>query len=232
METPDGMVSIDTVFFDLHTTLVDQGDSQAWLTHAEQSLGRAPHPDAAARRAMVAYLDVIWERAHQRDPHARRDRSAAAHRALFDELMADAPYLDEPLVRALYSEVSSQWRAYADAVPVLAALRALGVRTVVLSNTGIDIHDVLRREGLSDHLDAVVQSYEIGAVKPEVEAYRAALATVGAQTERTLMVGDNPGPDAGGALLGIRTLILPRTRGPVHGLAVVLGMVTASRANA
>lgn len=226
------MVPIDTVVFDLHTTLVDQGDSEAWLTHAERSLGQAPHPKASARAAMVAYLDVIWEQAHQRDPDARRDRSAAAHRALFEELMADAPYGDASLTQALYAAVSSQWRAYSDAVPVLAALRALGVRTVVLSNTGIDIHDVLRREGLQEHLDAVVQSYEVGAVKPQPEAYWAALATVGARPERSLMVGDNPGPDAGGAAIGIRTLILPRTRGPVHGLAVVVGLVTASHAPA
>jgi FMN phosphatase YigB (HAD superfamily) len=39
------------------------------------------------------------------------------------------------------------------------------------------------------------------------------------------MVGDNPHDDAGAALLGIRTLLLPRTSGPRHGLDVVLRLV-------
>jgi FMN phosphatase YigB (HAD superfamily) len=39
------------------------------------------------------------------------------------------------------------------------------------------------------------------------------------------MVGDSPDDDTGAARLGVRTLILPRTRGPVHGLEVVLRLV-------
>ena len=125
--------------------------------------------------------------------------------------------------------MSTHWRAYADAVPCLAALRRAGVRTVLLSNTGIDIHDVVAREGLQPHLDAVVQSFEIGAVKPEADAFRAAMSAVGADPAHTLMVGDNLIADGGAAALGIRTMILPRTTGPVHGLAVVVGAVDASR---
>ena len=225
-----GVVPIDTVLFDFHTTLVDQGDSRVWLSSAESSLGREPQPAGTQLvDDMVAYLDVLWESAHELDPNAERDRSAVAHRNLFDALMQQAPYGDAQLVEALYEGVSSQWRAYADAAPVLRALQATGVRTVVLSNTGLDINDVLEREGLSAHVDAVVQSYEIDAVKPQAQAYLAAMAAVGAEAAGTLMVGDNPGPDAGGAHIGIRTLILPRTRGAIHGLGVVLGLVDASR---
>jgi hypothetical protein len=39
------------------------------------------------------------------------------------------------------------------------------------------------------------------------------------------MVGDSPRDDVGGVSLNIRTLILPRTARPVHGLGTVLQMV-------
>jgi FMN phosphatase YigB (HAD superfamily) len=39
------------------------------------------------------------------------------------------------------------------------------------------------------------------------------------------MVGDNPVDDVGAAALGIRTLVLPRTPAPVHGLGLVLRLV-------
>lgn len=39
------------------------------------------------------------------------------------------------------------------------------------------------------------------------------------------MVGDSWRDDAGAAALGIRTLLLPRTTGPVHGLDAVLRLV-------
>ena len=42
---------------------------------------------------------------------------------------------------------------------------------------------------------------------------------------QTLMVGDSSQDDVGGVFLKIRTLILPRTEGPVHGLGAVLRMV-------
>lgn len=224
MHTTD---AIDAVIFDFHTTLVDQGDTAAWLADAERRLGRQSDPDAAT--GMIPFLDALWDRAHVVDPTAKRDRSAADHRELYDALMAEAPYGDAELAAALYESVSDQWRAYSDAAPCLAALQDMGVRTILLSNTGIDIGPVVEREGLAPYLDAVVMSFRIGAVKPEPDAFRQAMATVGTVPTHTLMVGDNLLADGGGTAIGIRTLILPRTRGPVHGLAAVVGLVAATR---
>ena len=47
------------VIFDIHSTLVDQGDADAWL---DAALAVATHPFTADQRAaMVAFLDRIWE---------------------------------------------------------------------------------------------------------------------------------------------------------------------------
>lgn len=226
MEFP-AVLPIDTVVFDFHTTLVDQGDSARWLADA---LGRTRRTLAPERTAqLLEVLDALWDRARDVDPDSRRDFSAEGHRQVFDELTAGVPGVDPPLANALYEAVTDQWRAYTDSVPTLAALRLAGIRTVVLSNTGIDIRHVVRREGFEPFLDALVQSYEVGAVKPDPVIFRAALAAVDAQPDASLMVGDSAAHDSGGVALGMRTLLLPRTRGADHGLGTVLGVVAASR---
>lgn len=221
------MLPIDAVVFDFHTTLVDQGDTTAWLSEAERAIGRPADPDG--QPAMVAFLDALWDRAHTIDPQALRDHSPADHRRLYDILMTEAPYQDPDLAEALYVTVSDHWRAYDDAAGCLTSLRGLGVRTVVLSNTGIDIVPVVAREGLLPLVDGVVQSFQIGTVKPQPAAFRAALDAVNTTPDRALMVGDNLTADGGAALLGIRSLILPRTPGMVHGLDAVVGLVAATR---
>ena len=70
------------------------------------------------------------------------------------------------------------------------------------------------------------QSYEVGAVKPQPEIFaRADLLNMSAGD--ALMVGDSWRVDARAAAVGIRTLILPQTSGPSHGLEAVLRLVGA-----
>ena len=66
--------------------------------------------------------------------------------------------------------------------------------------------------------DAVILSFEVGAVKPDRSIFQRALDALGVPAARALMVGDNAVDDAGAARLGIRTLLLPRTQGVAHGL--------------
>ena len=117
------------------------------------------------------------------------------------------------------------WIPYSDAVPTLSGLRDRGVRTALVSNVGVDIRPVLDRTGLTGLLDSIVLSYEAGAVKPAEGIFQAALNALSVEPERALMVGDSWLDDAGAAALGIRTLLLPRTRGERHGLGLVLRLV-------
>ena len=71
-------------------------------------------------------------------------------------------------------------------------------------------------------------SCEVGVVKPELAIFTAALDALASSAAESLMVGDSGYDDVGGTGLGMRTLVLPRTRGPIHGLAVVVGLVQAS----
>lgn len=212
---------IRAVLFDFHATLVDQGDADVWL---DEAIARAGAGEALApgdRAALLSRLDDIWAHARDIDPRSTRDYSPTAHADVFHQVMDG--HVGDDLRTALYAVMLDVWRAYDDAAPVLDALRRGGVRTAVLSNVGVDIRPVMEREGL--RADAVVLSCEVGAVKPDAAIFEAALQAVGAEPQEALMVGDSWKDDAGAAALGIRTLVLPRTRGPLHGLDLVLRMV-------
>jgi len=133
--------------------------------------------------------------------------------------------VDDELARSLYATMLETWIPYDDTVPVLRALHARGIKTALVSNVGIDVRQVLDRARLTDLLDAVVLSYEAGVVKPDITIFAQALSMINVPAERALMVGDSWRDDGGAAQLGIRTLLLPRTTGPTHGLDLVLRLV-------
>jgi HAD superfamily hydrolase (TIGR01509 family) len=217
--------SIDGVLFDFHSTLVDQGSAQDWIDLARVRMDDEP----VVTDDLVAFLDRIWENARVFDPDSRRDLSHVEHHRVFHELIEDGPGINRGFADALYETMLDPWHAYDDTVPTLQALRALGVKVAVLSNIGVRIDHVLDRSGIAALADARVLSYEVGHVKPDPEIFHAALAALDLPADRVLMVGDSPKDDVGAAVLGIRTLILPRTSGPVHGLMLVADLVAASQ---
>ena len=215
------------VIFDLHSTLVDQGSADEWL---DSALVRAPtHLSPQERNTLVDFLDLVWENARVHDPDSRRDLDPALHRAVFHALIDDGPGIGRPLADALYATMLDTWHAYSDAVPTLIALQEMGIRVGLISNVGVSIRPVLEREGLLDHFDGITLSCEVGCVKPDSRIFQKAADAIGCVPATVLMVGDSGKDDAGAAHIGMRTLLLPRTRGPVHGLAVVPALVGATR---
>jgi HAD superfamily hydrolase (TIGR01549 family) len=144
----------------------------------------------------------VWE---------RRDHSAAAHRAAYSG-MSRAAGLDADQAHALYERgLSAQaWTAYEETLPVLRDLRVAGVPVALVSNIGWDPVPVLDRWGARPYLDALVLSYELGAVKPEPAVFAAACERLGvAPGPDVVMVGDNAEADGGAAALGIRFALVP-----------------------
>jgi len=220
---------IEAVLFDFHSTLVDQGDPQVWLELAWHRAGRDGSPSdqlgEQGRNDLAGWVNRIWEHVREVDPDNERDLSPVRHREVYDELMADVPAVDDDLAHALYECMLETWIPYEDTVPVLTELRRRGVRIALVSNVGIDVRPVLEAGELTDLFDAVVLSFEAESVKPAAPIFERALSAVGAAPQNALMVGDSPHDDAGAALIGIRTLLLPRTSGTRHGLDLVLGLV-------
>ncbi len=214
---------ITGVIFDLHSTLADQGSAAQWLEAAEGKAGvRAPDAQETIER-----LDSIVEFARIEDPTHQRDLSHSAHREIFTRLLSD--FTEEPLSSALYETITDGWFIYDDTLPVLRALRDQGIATAILSNIAVDMDALMEQLGLHGEVDAVIASSHIGAVKPQAEAFLHAADALGLPVESLLMVGDNSIDDGAAAKVGIRSLVLPRTRGPIHGLATVLGVVAAAQ---
>ncbi len=221
--------TIEAVLFDFHSTLVDQGDPYQWLDLAWAHAGRAGSPAQAlgehGRQQLAGWVNRIWEHVREVDPHNERDLSPRRHREVYDTLMQGVPQVDDELARSLYEVMLETWIPYDDAVPTLTALKQRGVKTALVSNVGIDVRPVVERGGLEHLLDVVVLSYEAGVVKPGAAIFQQTLDTLGVAASHALMVGDSAQDDAGAALIGIRTLILPRTTGTRHGLDIVLRLV-------
>jgi putative hydrolase of the HAD superfamily len=98
-------------------------------------------------------------------------------------------------------------------------LRADGIRVGVLSNTMWPraLHErVFTRDGVLDLIDGAVYSSEIDWTKPHPEAFRAAMAAVGAgDPAACVFVGDRPYDDVYGAKqAGMRAVLVPNSDVP------------------
>jgi putative hydrolase of the HAD superfamily len=157
----------------------------------------------AAIRAEIAYY-----RAHL---HEGRDAaSLAGLRARCADAMRPALPVDAPtalLTDALLDAL--RFFAYPDSAPALEALRAAGIRTVVVSNWDHSLHERLQETGLAPLLDGALASAEVGAAKPDRAIFEAALELAG--TGDAWHVGDTPAADVEGALAaGLRPVLITR----------------------
>lgn len=235
--SPPGGRPIRGVVFDLHATLVHAGEPHAWVVaamaaiDADPTLGGIFDPLEYRRRALpdfdalAPWADRIWEHAREVDPGSERDLSPALHRAVYDRMLDRMGLVPPVLGEALYRTMLDQWQAYDEARDVLADLRARGIATAILSNIGLDPRSVLERTALTGLIDVEVFSFEVGMVKPDPAIFTLTADRLGLAAEDLLMVGDTVADDGAAALVGMRTLILPRTRGTTHGLQQVLRLV-------
>jgi putative hydrolase of the HAD superfamily len=101
--------------------------------------------------------------------------------------------------------------AFEDAAPALTALRAAGLRLVVVSNWDCSLTAVLEELGLLALVDGVATSAAVGAAKPHAAPFLLGLGLAGTGPRETWMVGDSEVADVGGAeALGIHGLLLRR----------------------
>ncbi len=205
------------VLLDALGTLVGLVDPWAALARELAARG-APVGEADARRALLA--EMAYYRAHHDDAvdaaslEALRDRCAEVLRRALPEPAAS---LSPAAARAALL-AALRFRAFADVPPALDALRAAGVRLVVVSNWDVSLHDVLRDTGLAGRVDAVLTSAEERVAKPAPEIFARALERVGGiPAHRALHVGDSIATDvAGASAAGIPAVLIDRD-GPDRG---------------
>jgi putative hydrolase of the HAD superfamily len=204
-------MAVEAVLFDLDDTLSRQAVRTDWdAVTALQAAALAPHCarlgyghldlDAVVRHFWRAFAirypnpdlfpDVPLEERRWLDgPTALREILAEVSMVCGDE---DAACLWEALndvpFRIRYHHL------YPDAISTVQALSAAGIRMAVVTTRALGAPIVaheLRDQGMPELFDAIVTAGEVGYRKPHPLVFATAARLLGAQPERTMVVGDS-----------------------------------------
>ena len=176
----------------------------------------------AAHGVDVAAPDVAAALALEID-HYRAEHHAAADRPALEALRLDCARvfgaaLGDAVAGMADAELRDilldglRFRAFEDAAPALAALRARGARLAVVSNWDVSLHEVLELTGLAGSFDVVLTSAQEGTQKPAPGLFLRALERLGGIAPvDAVHVGDDLVADVAGArAAGIEPLLLDR----------------------
>lgn len=108
-------------------------------------------------------------------------------------------------------------RLYPDAIPVIEALRARGIKVALCSNLTAEYAPPILRL-LPMRLDAYAWSFEAGAIKPDRRIYEYVCGALQCSPEQALMVGDTQDADVEGPrACGMRSILLAREQPAADG---------------
>lgn len=166
---------IDTVLLDMDGTLLDLAfDSHFWLQHVPLTL--------STRRgiSIEAATQIINDKYH-----------AVRHTLNWYCLDYWSGELDLD-IRAMTWEMRERAAIRDDTLPFLAALRASGKRTILLTNAHpYNLEVKLQQTGLGDHLDLLLSTHTFGYPKEDRRLWQAVSQHTGFENARTLFIDDN-----------------------------------------
>ena len=199
---------LKAVLFDVDFTLVKPGPDLG--PEGYQALGRRfgleldPTRHAEARAAAVEAVE--------RHPELDHDEEVWV---LFTERIirgmgGDSDRAHECAVAMTRAwEQAENFELFEDTLPVLADLRARGLKLGLVSNTGRDLEAFVLHHRLD--VDAAVSSAVHGKTKPHPAIFEAVLGVLGVSAAEAAMVGDSPDDDVAGArALGIKAFLVDR----------------------
>jgi putative hydrolase of the HAD superfamily len=106
---------------------------------------------------------------------------------------------------------SACFELYVDVQPVLQALKRRGLRLAVVSNWHRGLGSFCHEMNLTNLLDAVISSSDIGIEKPDPRIFHEAVRRLGAKPDHIVHVGDEPDEDFSGAVAaGLRAILIDR----------------------
>lgn len=184
------MGDLRAVLFDFSGTLASCEARDDWF--AGMGLDGAQRADVMDRltHPTASVTHHAWE---------YRDLDPALHREAYLHVLNNSGLADEH-AEELYRRVTdpAEWAVYPDTALVLKSLRQNGIRTAVVSNIAWDIRSVLT----GSEVDEFVLSFEVGAAKPDLRIFTAALDRLGVAADETLMIGDSEENDGAARQLG------------------------------
>ena len=202
------MAELKAVLFDVDFTLARPGPElgpEGYVRAGERhGLALDPSRYEAARDAALVDLhrhpelehdDEIWFRFTERIIRGMGGEADSAYDCAVE------------ITRAW--ELHENFDIYEDARPVLAELRAAGLRIGLVSNSARDVREFARHH---DHdVDAGISSFHHGRTKPHASIFRAVLDLLDVEPAAAAMVGDQIADDVeGAAAIGMRAILLDR----------------------
>ena len=127
--------------------------------------------------------------------------------------------------RAIAKPIDDRFQPLPGARHLLEAIRELGLRTVIASNTywrdADSYWDDFRALGMADLIDGIITSVDAGHLKPHPAVFAMAMQWAGAAAERCVVIGNREDNDIAPALaLGMQTiLVYPDDPRPVRSRA-------------
>ena len=199
------------IFFDMDGTLLDwqTGMEESWLAsceaHCDGSLTAAGMHEAIRKRRTWFWSDP------ERAVAGRMDLDGSS-RTIVRHAFEDMRIADVDLAHRLADDYRARRdlaiALYPGAIETLERVRALGVRTALLTNGAAETQRrSVVRFGLERHFDCIVIEGEFGAGKPDERVFRHALATVECEPSVAWMIGDSLEADIATPLrLGMHTV--------------------------
>jgi HAD superfamily hydrolase (TIGR01509 family) len=193
---------VRAVLFDWNNTLVQFTWDDELLADGHRAgliaIGRDDEPTAFTRR--------------HRDRVVERGRPDESYESLLRELLGEVSDEDvDAFIDAEHDAWAPAYQVLGSAQAMLESLRSRGIKTGLVVNSWPDPGRVLRRDidraGLTDLLDVIVISSEVGMSKPEPGIFRLALDRLGVDPLDAVFVGDRLETDVQGAAnLGMTTI--------------------------
>lgn len=174
---------IRAVIFDMYETLITQyrcprcfgADLAAEAGVPPEPFLRVWHAATDARSVGLMTLEEALRRSLEAGGQA-----GSACEAMVQQLAAKRRVTKRACFQHLHGEIE----------PLLASLRARGLRVGLISNCFSEEAEVIRESALFPFFDAVCLSWEEGVQKPDAEIYRRCVARLGIRAEECLYVGD------------------------------------------
>ena len=190
----------------VQAVLLDLWDTTAW--------GEVP-PEEQLLTTRLGVSDAVLFDAYER---TRRYRGTGGPFTTEESLavVVDAcgVELDRDAVRRI-ADAHIAWlrrgvHLYDDTLPVLRELRGRGISTAIVSNCDHFTRPAVEALGLEDEVDAVILSFEVGAMKPDAPVYEEALRRLVVDASRAVFVDDQPDYCDGAAAVGMRAFRIDR----------------------
>jgi HAD superfamily hydrolase (TIGR01549 family) len=189
---------IDTLFLDAGGVLVHP----SWSRVADALAAHGVAVDAARLAAAEPHAMRVLDEATLVGTTDDRKRGWMYFNLVLDQVgiaLSDATDAALADLRAYHDEHNLWELVEPEVVPALEAFRARGLRLVVVSNANGRLQRLFDRLDLTRWFDVLLDSHEWGVEKPDPRLFHLALEKSGADSARTVHVGDLYHVDVAGA---------------------------------